>query len=111
MSHPNLSPGNDYKIKDSLTSWASVLAGGERGFSERNRAVIIVGVQLPLVVRPIHWLRSEGQERVRILVTSISVGVCRAVGGVGVISCVVGSSSFQSSDRTDELRSSEVFHY
>ena len=84
----------------SLTARASVLTSGERGFSDSSRAVVVVGVELPLIVRAINWVRIEGQ----VLITNIKVRVCRAVGGVHVISCVVGSSSFQCSDWTDKLR-------
>ena len=41
----------------------------------------------------------------------MKVRVCRAVGGVHVISCVVGSSSFQCSDWTDKLRPVELFDH
>ena len=34
----------------SLTARASVLTSGERGFSDSSRAVVVVGVELPLIV-------------------------------------------------------------
>ena len=45
----------------SLTARASVLTSGEREFSDSNRAVVVVGVELPLFVRAINWVRIEGQ--------------------------------------------------
>ena len=48
----------------SLTARASVLTSGEREFSDSNRAVVVVGVELPLFVRAINWDRGEGQVRV-----------------------------------------------
>ena len=48
----------------SLTARASVLTSGERGFSDSSRAVVVVGVELPLFVRAINWERGEGQVRV-----------------------------------------------
>ena len=51
-------------MKDSLTSRASVLASDEDRFSDSSRAVVVVGVELPLFVRAINWERGEGQVRV-----------------------------------------------
>ena len=89
----------------SLTARASVLTSGERGFSDSNRAVVVIGVELPLIVRAINWVRIECQ----FVIINVEERVCWAVGGVHVISCVVCASSFQYSDRTDELRSCEFF--
>ena len=94
-------------INDSLTSRASVLTSGECKLLFYLNAVLIVGVQLPLVVRAIHWVRSEAKLRIRISQVII-VGVSGAVGGVAVSRGVVCSSSSQCSDRTDELRSGEA---
>ena len=93
----------------SLTSRASVLARSEYRFSDNSRALIIVGVQLQLVVGTVNWDRSEDQVWVRIFIRIINVRVCRAVGGVAVISCVVGSSSFQCSNRADKLWPCKAF--
>ena len=86
----------------SLTSRASVLASGECQLLFFLNTVLIVGVQLPLVVRTKHRVRCEW------FWMEARVIISWAVGGVAVSRGVVGSSSFQCSDRTDELRSGEA---
>ena len=88
-------------MNDSLTSRASVLASGECKLFVFINAVLIVGVQLPLIIRSKYWVRSEFR-------VEAGVKVSGAESVVAVSRGVVGSSSSQCSDRTDELRPGEA---
>ena len=84
----------------SLTSRASVLASSECKLLFFIIAVFIVWVQLPLMMWAKHRVRRE--------VFKFGVIIGRTERGVAVNRGVVGSSSSQYSDGTDELRSGEA---